>query len=106
MDDGRPKVAACSAVITVRTREVGTAWVMRSIAIALALCISLTVGGGFTVRAAPEPWSGVLDSSRALDWSHAGIPRGISNRATHFVSLRPRRPAPPNKAPVHARSAG
>ncbi len=47
MDDGRPKVAAESAVMTVGTREVGTAWAMRSLGIALAFCMCLTVGGGF-----------------------------------------------------------
>ncbi len=45
MDDGRPKVAAESAVMTVGTREVGTAWAMRSLGIALAFCMCLTVGG-------------------------------------------------------------
>src|SRR3989449_11468870 len=75
--------------MTVRTREVGKAWAMRSLGIALALCMSLTVGGDLTVRASAEPWSGILDPSRAIDWSHAGIPGGIPNRATICTSLEP-----------------
>src|SRR3989441_228888 len=89
MDDGSPKVAAESAVMTVRTREVGTAWAMRSLGIALAFCMCLTVGGDLTVRAGAVPWSGILDPSRAIDWSHAGIPGGIPNRATICASLDP-----------------
>src|SRR5213594_1231643 len=89
MDDRSPNVAAGSAVMTVRTRAVGNAWAMRSLGIALALCISLTVGGDLTVRAAAEPWSGILDPSRAIDWSHAGIPGGIPNRETICASLDP-----------------
>src|SRR3989442_3951749 len=88
MDSGRPNVAAGSAVMTVRTREVG-ALTMRSLGIALALCMSLTVGGDLTARAATVPWSGILDPSRAIDWSHAGIPGGIPNRTTICASLDP-----------------
>src|SRR5258708_24500952 len=28
------------------------------------------------------PWSGILDPSRAVDWTHAGIPGGIPSRTT------------------------
>jgi len=49
----------------------------------------LTVGGDLTVRAAAEPWSGILDPSRAIDWSHSGIPGGIPNRTTICASLDP-----------------
>src|SRR5437867_5248305 len=87
MDDA--KVAAESAMMTVGTREVGTAWAMRSLGIALAFCMCLTVGGDLTVRAGAVPWSGILDPSRAIDWSHAGIPGGIPNRATICASLDP-----------------
>ncbi len=89
MDDGTPKVAVESAVMTVRTREVGMAWATRSLGIALAICMCLTVGGDLTARAAAEPWSGILDPSRAIDWSHAGIPGGIPNRTTICASLDP-----------------
>jgi hypothetical protein len=89
MDDGRPTVVVGSAVMTVRTREVGKVWAKRSLGILLALCMFLTVGGDLTVRAAAEPWSGILDPSRAIDWSHAGIPGGIPNRATTCASLDP-----------------
>src|SRR2546425_4735141 len=91
MDDRTPNVAAGSAVMTVRTRAPGSAWAMRSLGIALALCMCLTVGGDRTVRAAAAaaPWSGILDPSRAIDWSHAGIPGGIPNRTTICASLDP-----------------
>src|SRR2546421_11589908 len=89
MDDGRSSVAAGSAVVTVGTREVGKAWALRSLGIVLALCMTVTVGGDLTVRASAEPWSGILDPSRAIDWSHAGIPGGIPNRATICASLDP-----------------
>src|SRR2546427_540868 len=89
MDNRRPNFAAGAAVMTVRTREVGKAWATRSLGIALAVCVSLTVGGDLIVRAAAEPWSGILDPSRAIDWSHAGIPGGIPNRATICASLDP-----------------
>src|SRR2546428_1929977 len=91
MDDRTPNVAAESTVMRVRTRALGSAWAMRSLGIALALCMCLTVGGDLTVRAAAaaEPWAGILDPSRAIDWSHAGIPGGIPNRATICASLDP-----------------
>src|SRR5207245_7959926 len=57
--------------------------------IALGFCVCRTVGGDLTVRAGAVPWSGILDPSRAIDWSHAGIPGGIPNRATICVSLDP-----------------
>src|SRR5207247_76102 len=75
--------------MTVRTREIGTAWATRSLGIALAICMSLTVGGDLTVRASAEPWSGILDPSRAIDWSHAGLPGGIPNRTTICASIDP-----------------
>ena len=34
-------------------------------------------------------WSGILDSSRAVDWSQAGIPGGIPNRTTICSTLNP-----------------
>src|SRR2546422_9168248 len=89
MDDRTPNVAAGSAVMTGRTRALGCAWAMRSLGIALALCLCLTVGGDLTVRAAAaaEPGAGIPDPSRAIDWSHAGIPGGVPNRATIGASL-------------------
>src|SRR5467141_4723197 len=89
MDHGRTNVAAGSTVMTVRSRSVGRTWGMRSLGMALALCMCLTFSGELTVRAAGEPWSGILDPSRAIDWSHAGIPGGIPNRATICASLDP-----------------
>src|SRR2546427_12899071 len=104
MDNRRPNFAAGAAVMTVRTREVGKAWAMRSLGIALAVCMSLTVGGDLVVRAAAEPWAGILDPSRAIDRSHADIPGGIPHRATICVSLDPRTTAAQTDHGIRARA--
>lgn len=36
-----------------------------------------------------QQWSGILNASRAIDWSNAGIPGGIQNRATICATLNP-----------------
>ncbi len=36
-----------------------------------------------------QAWSGVLSSSRAIDWSQVGIPGGIPNRTTICATLNP-----------------
>src|SRR2546425_7284913 len=36
-----------------------------------------------------QAWSGILSSSRAIDWSQAGIPGGIPNRTTVCATLNP-----------------
>ncbi len=36
-----------------------------------------------------QAWSGILSSSRAINWSNAGIPGGIPNRATICATLNP-----------------
>jgi hypothetical protein len=36
-----------------------------------------------------QNWSGIIDSSRAIDWSHAGIAAGIPNRSTICATLNP-----------------
>src|SRR5437879_12217291 len=102
MDDGRPNSSAGSAVMTVRTREVGKAWPVRSLGIVLALCMTLTVGGDLTVRAATDPWSGILEPPRAIDWSHAGIPGGIPNRAPSCATPAPGSTGAPIDAAVAA----
>src|SRR3989475_9134401 len=102
MGHGSPKAAAESAVMTVRTRTVGTARAMRLLGILLALCLCLTAGGGLTVRATAEPWSGILVPSRAIDWGHAGIPGGVPNRATICASLDPGSTAAPIDAAIGA----
>src|SRR4051812_7043434 len=48
-------------------------------------CLSLLLA--VCVQAAP--WSGVLDPSRAIDWSQAGVPGGIPNRTTVCATLNP-----------------
>jgi len=35
------------------------------------------------------PWSGILDPSRAIDWSHAGVEGGIPARTTSCATLNP-----------------
>ena len=36
-----------------------------------------------------ESWSGIISSSRAIDWSNAGIPRGIPDRTIIYTALNP-----------------
>src|SRR5580765_4261995 len=36
-----------------------------------------------------QPWSGIIDSSRAADWSSAGVTGGIPNRTTICATLNP-----------------
>lgn len=39
-------------------------------------------GGGSNPPPSVQLWSGILDTSRAVDWSSAGVPGGIPNRTT------------------------
>src|SRR5260370_10727392 len=34
-------------------------------------------------------WTGIIDPSRAIDWSKAGIPGGIPNRTTICATVNP-----------------
>src|ERR1043166_7906839 len=36
-----------------------------------------------------QPWSGIISSSRAVDWSKAGVSGGIPNRTTICATLNP-----------------
>src|SRR5205807_5740267 len=56
---------------------------------ALARCVIRRGGGDFAVRGKPDPWSWIVDPSRQIDWSHAGSPGGIPNRAAICASLDP-----------------
>src|SRR5205809_2033485 len=47
----------------------------------LVLCLS--------TPAHAQLWSGIIDPSRAVDWSQAGIPGGIPNRTTICATLNP-----------------
>src|SRR2546427_8063 len=47
----------------------------------LVLCLS--------TPAHAQLWSGILDPSRAVDWSQAGIPGGIPTRTTICATLNP-----------------
>jgi len=40
-----------------------------------------------TTRA--QQWSGIIDPSRAIDWSGAGVPGGVPNRTTICATLNP-----------------
>jgi len=42
--------------------------------VSILLCVSGTCFG--------QQWSGIIDPSRAVDWSRAGVPGGIPNRTT------------------------
>src|SRR6266699_4288202 len=42
-----------------------------------------------SVYANAQPWSGIIDSSRAVDWSSAGVTGGIPNRTTICATLNP-----------------
>jgi len=49
----------------------------------LILSIGLILGvAGFASNSRAANWSGLLDSSRAIDWSNSGIPGGIPHRTT------------------------
>ena len=41
------------------------------------------------VPAHSQAWSGILDTSRATDWTKAGIPGGIPNRTTVCATVSP-----------------
>jgi hypothetical protein len=41
------------------------------------------------IAAPGQQWSGIVDPSRAIDWSNAGIPGGIPNRTTICATFNP-----------------
>src|SRR5271157_202362 len=49
------------------------------------LCLSLLLFAPPSLHA--QAWSGILDPSRAIDWSTAGIPGGIPNRTTVCATI-------------------
>lgn len=53
----------------------------------LALLPSLALLVGTSIQA--EPWSGILDPSRATNWANAGVNGGIPNRTTICQTLSP-----------------
>src|SRR5437763_16005388 len=44
---------------------------------------------GLSLCSYAQLWSGVLDSSRAINWSQAGVVGGIPNRTTICATLNP-----------------
>jgi len=53
------------------------------------LAVLVAVSFGLPATSFGQSWSGVLSSSRAIDWSQAGIPGGIPNRSTTCATLSP-----------------
>jgi len=53
--------------------------------IALVTCDLL----GVPVSCCAQNWVGILDPSRAIDWSHAGVQGGIPERTTIYTTLSP-----------------
>src|SRR6266571_647599 len=47
--------------------------------VSLALCLSVAV---LPLSAQAAAWSGIIDPSRAIDWSGAGVPGGIPTNRT------------------------
>jgi hypothetical protein len=41
------------------------------------------------VHSFAQPWSGIIDPTRAIDWSNAGVPGGIPKRTTTCATLSP-----------------
>ena len=52
----------------------------------LTLCLLLSA---IPLSAQAAPWSGILDPSRAIDWSQAGLTGGIPNRTAVCATLNP-----------------
>src|SRR2546430_16127676 len=52
-----------------------------------SLLIMLLIMVVVPAAAHAQPWSGILDPSRAIDWRNVGIPGGIPNRTTICASL-------------------
>ncbi len=54
-----------------------------------SLLFSLTLLLMISTSARAQLWSGIIDPSRAIDWSNVGIPGGIPNRTTICATLNP-----------------
>ncbi len=78
--------------------------------------LSLLVHGavwlvGLMIVAAPsvanaQAWSGIMNASRAVDWSSAGVPGGIPNRTTICSTLNPGATAAQINAAIEACPSG
>src|SRR5438093_10110706 len=51
--------------------------------VSLSLCLSVAV---LPLSAQAAAWSGIIDPSRAIDWSQAGVPGGIPTNRTQCGS--------------------
>jgi hypothetical protein len=52
-----------------------------------AACVLLGIGG--TMSAEAQPWLGILDPSRAIDWSRPGVEGGIQTRTQVCQTIAP-----------------
>ncbi len=50
----------------------------------LAFLVSLCLTAS---HSSAQPWAGIVDPSRAIDWSQAGVPGGVPNRTTQCSSI-------------------
>src|SRR5215469_11667143 len=60
-------------------------WLIIALAVGTLGCAGIStghIGDASDPPSSPQPWSGILDPSRAIDWSSAGVPGGIPNRTT------------------------
>ena len=64
------------------------------------------VDGGGDAATGGLPWSGILDPSRAIDWSHAGVEGGIPARTTSCATLNPGATAAQINAAIDACPSG
>jgi hypothetical protein len=60
--------------------------VRRANLLQLAIVVAIL---SFSISASGQPWSGIIDPTRAIDWSQAGIPGGIPSRSTICATLNP-----------------
>jgi hypothetical protein len=51
------------------------------------LLVAVSLSFAFSTSARAQNWSGILDPTRAIDWSQAGIPGGIPNRTTICATI-------------------
>lgn len=54
-----------------------------------ALAIIAFLAWSSSINAAAQPWSGIIDPARAIDWSQAGVTGGIPTRTVIYQTLSP-----------------
>jgi hypothetical protein len=68
--------------------------------------VSGTTGSGSAGAPAGVPWAGIIDPTRAIDWSHAGVVGGIPTRTTVCSTLQPGATAKQINAAIQACPSG